>query len=317
MSAAGSSKFASALCSYKPYYREEYSRGRLKEFGIWIPIVARLLQNVSSTLKFLARGPVQGRLNEWSAIVPAVAAFEPELQQLADTELRKRSLSLRYRAKSREPLETLLPEAYALVREAAVRTVGMRHFDVQILGGIAMHHRCIAEMQTGEGKTLTATLPLYLHGLAGKGVHLATVNDYLAERDAQWMGPIYRLLGMTVGIDRNADEHCPAARGLSLRHHLRHGQRIRLRLPSRSAAAAANRLKGKPISWPRCSATAAEALGDKPVQRPPHFALVDEADSVLIDEARTPLIIGALPTEDRAAKPIATAGLRSREAIRR
>ena len=134
--------------------------------------MARLLQNVGSTLKIWARGPVQGRLNEWSGVVPAVAAFEPELQQLSDGELRKRSLSLRYRAKSREPLETLLPEAFALVREAGVRTVGMRHFDVQMLGGIAMHHRCVAEMQTGEGKTLTATLPLYLHALTGKGVHL-------------------------------------------------------------------------------------------------------------------------------------------------
>ena len=105
--------------------------------------------------------------------------------------MKKTSLSLRYRAKSGEPLDRLLPEAFALVREAGRRTLNMRHFDVQILGGIAMHHRSIVEMQTGEGKTLTATLPLYLAALAGKGAHLATVNDYLARRDADWMRPIY------------------------------------------------------------------------------------------------------------------------------
>ena len=127
-------------------------------------------------------------------------SFEPEVQALSDDELRKRSLSLRYRAKSREPLTELLPEAYALVREAGGRTIDLRHFDVQLLGGIALHHRSIAEMQTGEGKTLTATLPLYLAALTGQGVHLATVNDYLAERDADWMAPIYDMLGMTVGV---------------------------------------------------------------------------------------------------------------------
>ena len=122
------------------------------------------------------------------------------LKELGDHDLRKRSLSLRYRARSGEPLARLLPEAYALVREAGRRTINMRHFDVQILGGIAMFHRSIVEMQTGEGKTLTATLPMYLRALAGKGCQLATVNDYLAQRDADWMRPIYTALGLTVGV---------------------------------------------------------------------------------------------------------------------
>jgi preprotein translocase subunit SecA len=263
--------------------------------------VSGLLQNVSSTLKIWAQGPVQGRLNEWSAAVAAVAAMEPEVHQLADPELRKRSLSLRYRAKSREPLETLLPEAFALVREAAVRSVGMRHFDVQILGGIAMHHRCVAEMQTGEGKTLAATLPLYLHALSGKGVHLATVNDYLAERDAQWMGPIYRLLGMTVSAvltpmstpQRRAAYQCDITYGTAKEFGF---DFLRDRLLLRRTAEGQSNLMAQMLGH------SADASGDKPVQQPHHFALIDEADSVLIDEARTPLIISALPTEHERAE---------------
>ncbi len=144
--------------------------------------------------------PTKWKLARWEQLVPVIGALEPELQAQSDEELRKRSLAMRYRAKSREPLTALMPEAYALVREAGRRKLNMRHFDVQILGGIALHHRSIAEMQTGEGKTLTATLPLYLSALSGEGVHLATVNDYLAQRDANWMRPIYELLGMSVGV---------------------------------------------------------------------------------------------------------------------
>ena len=132
--------------------------------------------------------------------MPKIGALEPGLQELTDYELRKRSLSLRYRAKSGEPLARLLVEGYALVREAGRRTIDMRHFDVQLLGGIAMFHGSIVEMQTGEGKTLAATLPMYLYGLTGKGCQLATVNDYLARRDAQWMEPIYKALALTVGV---------------------------------------------------------------------------------------------------------------------
>jgi preprotein translocase subunit SecA len=145
-------------------------------------------------------GRSQWRLARWASVLPRINELEPEYTALNDYDLRKKSLSLRYRARSGEPLARLLPEAYALVREAGRRTLNMRHFDVQLLGGIAMFHRSIVEMQTGEGKTLAATLPMYLHALTGKGCQLATVNDYLAKRDADWMGPIYAALGMTVGV---------------------------------------------------------------------------------------------------------------------
>src|SRR6478736_7487437 len=162
--------------------------------------VATNTQDLLDKVTAWPQAPTKWKLARWSQLIPTVAAFEPELQEQSDEEIRKRSLALRYRAKSREPLERIMPEAYALVREAGRRTLNMRHFDVQILGGIALHNRTIAEMQTGEGKTLTATLPLYLASLTGEGVHLATVNDYLAQRDANWMRPIFELLGMSVGV---------------------------------------------------------------------------------------------------------------------
>src|SRR6187549_3328673 len=136
-------------------------------------------------------GRVSRRLARWSLILEQVNALENEIQAETDQQLRKRSLSVRYQVKAGERLDKLMPEAFALVRESARRTLKMRHFDVQIIGGIALFHGAIAEMETGEGKTLTATLPLYLHALAGKGAHLATVNDYLAARDADWMRPVY------------------------------------------------------------------------------------------------------------------------------
>jgi len=158
------------------------------------------LSGIGSGLAWAGSLPARALLARWRRLLPRIGALEPELMQQTDQQLRKRSLSLMYRARSGEPLSRLLVEAYALVREAARRTINMRHFDVQLLGGIAMFHRSIVEMQTGEGKTLVATLPLYLHALTGRGCHLATVNDYLARRDAQWMGPIYELLGVSVGV---------------------------------------------------------------------------------------------------------------------
>ena len=130
-------------------------------------------------------------------------------------------------------LDDLLPEAFAVVREAAKRTLGQRHFDVQLVGGMVLHDGKIAEMKTGEGKTLVATLPVYLNALAGKGVHIVTVNDYLARRDAEWMGQIYQFLGMTRRRHRARPGRRPAARAVRRRHHLRHQQRVRLRLPAR------------------------------------------------------------------------------------
>jgi preprotein translocase subunit SecA len=236
------------------------------------------------------------RLAQWSQLVPVIAAFEPELMELSDSDLRKRSLSLKYRARSQEPLARILPEAFALVREAGRRTINMRHFDVQLLGGIAMHNRSIAEMQTGEGKTLTATLPMYLEALAGKGAHLATVNDYLARRDADWMRPLYRALGISVGViespmmqpARREAYACDVTYGTAKEFGF---DFLRDRLLLRRAAEGMADSLGGMLGH-------ASAASEQPVQRAAHFVLVDEADSILIDEARTPLIISALPTEE-------------------
>jgi preprotein translocase subunit SecA len=237
------------------------------------------------------------RLSCWAALVPQINAHEPELQQLSDQQLRKRSLSLRYQAKSGVPLRRLLVEGYALVREAARRTINMRHFDVQLLGGIAMFHRAIVEMQTGEGKTLTATLPLYLYGLLGKGCHLATVNDYLARRDADWMRPIYELLGLTVGVIETPmtqpQRREAYARDITYGTAKEFGfDFLRDRLLLRRIREGQVDLLGDMLGQ---GPTASE----QPVRRDAYFALVDEADSILIDEARTPLIIAAPPTAEQ------------------
>ena len=135
-----------------------------------------------------------------AASVDLVNAQEPAVRRLSDAALRGKTAEFRERLGRGEELDALLPEAFAVVREAARRTIGMRHFDVQILGGVVLHEGKIAEMKTGEGKTLVATLPVYLNALPGKGVHVVTVNDYLAKRDSQWMGQVYRFLGLTVGL---------------------------------------------------------------------------------------------------------------------
>ncbi len=253
---------------------------------------------IVARIQSMAGGPLTRRLARWALLLPKIAALEPELQKLSSYELKKRSLALRYRAKAGEPLRRLLVEAYALVREAARRTIDMRHFDVQMLGGIAMHHRSIAEMQTGEGKTLTATLPLYLHGLSGKGVLLATVNDYLARRDAKWMGPIFEALGMSVGVveaqmaqsERRKSYACDITYGTAKEFGF---DFLRDRLLLRRIQEGQTDFLGGMLGHLELEAS------EKPVQRGAHFALVDEADSILIDEARTPLIISALPTEEQ------------------
>ena len=238
-----------------------------------------------------------GKLSRWSQWLPKIAALEPGLQKLSDNELRKEGLSLRYRARSGEPLGRLLPEAFAAVREAGRRTIEMRHFDVQLLGGIAMFHRSIVEMQTGEGKTLTATLPMYLYSLAGKGCSLATVNDYLAQRDADWMEPIYKALGVSVGViqtqmpqpERRKSYACDVTYGTAKEFGF---DFLRDRLLLRRIREGQKDLLGGMLGKEGGEG------GEDPVQREPYFALVDEADSILIDEARTPLIISALPTEE-------------------
>lgn len=219
------------------------------------------------------------------------------MEALSDYDLRKTSLGLRYRVRSGEPLDRLVVEAFALVREAGRRKLNMRHFDVQILGGAAVHHRSIIEMQTGEGKTLTATLPMYLAALEGKGAHLATVNDYLARRDAELMTPLYSALGMTVGVIQS--QQPPPERRTAYACDVTYGTAnemgfdfLRDRLLLRSLGEGHQDLFGQMLG------TTGGGAGDQPVQRALHFMLVDEADSILIDEARTPLIISALPGED-------------------
>ena len=250
-----------------------------------------------SRIRAVWGGPVKVRLAHWAQLLPKIAAFEADLLALSDYELRKQSLSLRYRARSGEPLARLLPEAYALVREAGRRTLNMRHFDVQLLGGIAMFNRSIVEMRTGEGKTLTATAPMYLYALTGKGCQLATVNDYLARRDAEWMRPIYEALGLTVGVietqmpqpQRRKQYACDIVYGTAKEFGF---DFLRDRLLLRRIREGQNDILGGMLGQ------MSRGASEKPVQREAGFGLVDEADSILIDEARTPLIISALPTEE-------------------
>src|ERR671914_2211631 len=152
------------------------------------------------------------QFKQYAKRVDRINAWEPELELLDDAELRQSADALRERARNGEPVDELLPETFALVREVSRRTLGMRHFDVQMIGGMVLHDGAIAEMKTGEGKTLTATLAVVLNALAGEGVHVVTVNDYLARRDAEWMGPIYEALGVSVAAIQEGDDHATRQR---------------------------------------------------------------------------------------------------------
>jgi preprotein translocase subunit SecA len=210
-----------------------------------------------------------------SATVDEINALEPDVAPLSDEALAQRTVAFRERLAQGETLDDILPDAFATVREAAKRTLGQRHFDVQLMGGLVLHRGQIAEMKTGEGKTLVATLPVYLNALAGKGVHVVTVNDYLAHRDSEWMGQVYRFLGLTVGcIVHELDD------------------------PQRRDAYAADVTYGtnNEFGFDYLRDNMKFRLEDM-VQRPFCYAIVDEVDSILIDEARTPLIISG-PTED-------------------
>src|SRR5829696_5180156 len=205
----------------------------------------------------------------------AVNRFEPEMELLEDSELRAEADALRERARGGESLDDLLPEPFALTREAARRTLGQRHYDVQLIGGMVLHDGSIAEMKTGEGKTLTATLAVFLNTLAGEAVHVVTVNDYLARRDALWMKPIYDALGVTVGVIQS--EMTPAQRRQMYACDVTYGT-------------------NSEFGFDYLRDNMANSL-EETVQRGHYFAIVDEVDSILIDEARTPLIISG-PTQD-------------------
>jgi len=208
-------------------------------------------------------------------LVADINAFEPRIQALTDEQIRQKTTEFRKRIADGTPVDDLLPEAFAVVREGGRRVMNMRHYDVQLIGGMVLHAGKIAEMKTGEGKTLVATLPAYLNALDGKGVHVVTVNDYLARRDSEWMGRLYRFLGMDVGV---------------IQHELNDQQR--------QVAYSAD------ITYGTNNEFGFDYLRDNMkfdlaamVQRPHHYAIVDEVDSILIDEARTPLIISG-PAEE-------------------
>jgi len=219
--------------------------------------------------KFLRAG--EGRkVKALADLVPDIGALGPEMEALSDDALRAKTVEFRERLDRGEPLDDLLIESFAVVREAATRVIGQRHYDVQLMGGAALHFGWVGEMKTGEGKTLVSTLPVYLNGLTGKGVHVITVNDYLAKRDAEWMGRVHRWMGLTLGIilpdvwdwDFKREQYaCDITYGTN-----------------------------NEFGFDYLRDNMAMSLAEK-VQRGHNYAIVDEVDSILVDEARTPLII--------------------------
>src|SRR5579863_86167 len=225
-------------------------------------MIARLLAKIVGTNN-------ERQLKQLRPIIEKINAFESTISALTDEQLGEKTDEFRAQLAAGKNLDTLLPEAFAVVREAAKRTLGQRHFDVQLIGGIVLHEGKIAEMKTGEGKTLTATLPLYLNALPGKGVHLVTVNEYLAGRDSQWMAPIYTSLGLSVSSLRNSM-----------------GDQERKGVYNSDIIYATN----NELGFDYLRDNMKFRLSDY-VQRDLAYAIVDEVDSILIDEARTPLII--------------------------
>ena len=201
--------------------------------------------------------------------VDRIEALEPEFQKLSDQQLRAKTDEFKARLAAGETLDDILPEAFAACREAAVRVLGMRHYRVQLIGGIILHQGRIAEMKTGEGKTLVETLPAYLNALTGKGVHIVTTNDYLAKRDSEWMGKVHRFMGLSVGLV--IPDMTPAQRREAYAADITYGTNNELGF---------DYLRDNMVVYK-----------ERLVQRGHNFAIVDEVDSILIDEARTPLII--------------------------
>ncbi|MGK7914122.1 MAG: preprotein translocase subunit SecA [Prochloraceae cyanobacterium] len=235
--------------------------------------------------KKLLGDPNARKLKKFQPLVTEINLLEEDIQELSDEQLKQKTIEFKQQLEKAETerereeiLDEILPEAFAVVREAGVRVLGMRHFDVQLLGGIVLHKGQIAEMKTGEGKTLVATLPAYLNGLTGKGVHIVTVNDYLARRDAEWMGQVHRFLGLSVGLIQAGMSHPERQRNYSC-----------------DITYTTNSELGFDYLRDNMSTSMAEV-----VQRPFNYCIIDEVDSVLIDEARTPLIISGQverPTE--------------------
>ena len=214
------------------------------------------------------------QLKNYQALADKIGGLEPEMQAKSDEQLRAFTDELRGRVQAGASTADVLPEAFAAVREASVRTLGMRHFDVQLIGGMALNDGQIAEMRTGEGKTLVSTLAGYLNALGGQNVHIVTVNDYLARRDSQWMGQVYEFLGMSVGLIQNGMR--PEAKKLAYQADVTYGTNSEFGF---------DYLRDNMVT-----------RADARVQRGHHFAIVDEVDSILIDEARTPLIISGAGT---------------------
>src|SRR3989344_267152 len=246
-------------------------------------------------------GSNEREINRFRPLVETINTFEPALQALSDDALKGKAQEFKKRLSpptgGGETLDDILPEAYAVVREVARRVIGERHYDVQLLGGIVLHHGKIAEMKTGEGKTLTSTLPIYLNALSGKGVHVVTVNDYLAKRDCNWMGRVYEALGLTSA--------CIVGQGVSYRYesHITDESAVTIEMENlipvtRREAYASD------ITYGTNNEFGFDYLRDNMVaelaemtQRELNFAVIDEVDSILIDEARTPLIISAPDSE--------------------
>jgi preprotein translocase subunit SecA len=267
-------------------------------------------------IKTIAGDPNKRDIQQYSGVVDEINALEPQFAPLSDDALRAKTDEFRRRLAAngegvtdlkerrqveQEALDELLPEAFAAVREAAMRAIGQRHYDVQLIGGQALHQGRIAEMRTGEGKTLVATLPTYLNALTGRGVHVVTVNDYLARRDARWMAPIYQLLGLSVGVLQEAarTENGRKAFVVDFGREAAQEDQHHLRLVDRRDAYAADIVYGTNHEFGFDYLRDNMALSlDMRVQRERYFAIVDEVDNILIDEARTPLIISGPAEED-------------------
>ncbi len=248
----------------------------------------------------LGGDPNKRAISKSNELVDLINSLEPEFEALSDEALLAKTAEYRKRLADGETLDDLLPEAFAAVREASKRTNGQRHYDVQLIGGISLHQGKIAEMRTGEGKTLVATLPLYLNALAGKGTHLVTVNDYLARRDARWMAPIYHALGLSVGVLQMAarTENGKKAFIVDLEKTSPHEDQHQLRLVDRAEAYLADITYGinSEFGFDYLRDNMTMSLAER-VQRGHYYAIVDEVDNILIDEARTPLIISG-PAQD-------------------